>query len=190
MLSSNQAELLRRIIDAGRPVPISEVAEWKLGGANHEFGENAARNALKRMEDRELVTGSGAGRARSYAATRIGTSALAEHAGAAPPPAQGQDSGSETATRNYIVLEQIPLGDFDAWLEAQQERGVASLEPQEVFVKVATVDARNTEHAIRQAATIAYDDMEADPVLIPVADRMWQPVEVRIRNKRSISIGA
>lgn len=187
MLSSNQAALLRRLADSSEPVMLSVIAGWSLNG-HGEYGENAARNALKRMQDRGLVAGSGAGRTRSYVATPVGRSALAEHAGAPPAddPPPTPDSGPASATRNYIVLERVALEDFEAWLEVQQEHGV---QVEEVLVQVAFVDARNTEHALRLAAN-DYPDIDADPLLIPVAERMWQPETVQIRNKRSITIGA
>lgn len=178
-LSPNQTILLRRIIDAGRPVPISEVAEWHVG-LPQPFGENAARNALKRLEDRELVTGTGTGRSRAFSVTRIGEGELNE---AAAPPGGGesQDSGPVSASRNYFVLEELDLTECTV---SELEDLLDNVDT--VYLHRATVDARNTEHALRQAADVLPD---GDVTLIPVAERMWQPEPVRIRNKRQVSIG-
>jgi hypothetical protein len=186
VLSENQTTILRRIVDAGRPVSVGEIADWEVSGP-FPFGENAARNATKRMEDRALVVGSGAGRNRTYVPTRNATEELG--AGGAPG-VEDQDSSPDSSSRNYVVLERVALEDLEAWLEAQQERGVASLEPQEVYIAVAKVDARNTEHALRCTAREAYEEVDADPVLVPVAERMWQPATVQIRNRQTVSISA
>lgn len=179
MLSPNQIELLASVAGAPGPVSLATIAQWHIGQP-HQFGDDAARNAMKRMEARGLVVGSGTGRQRAYEVTDAGHTEL-RAAGGAP----SQDSGPISATRNYIVLEAVALEDLDAYIEAM----APGLDVETVHVHVATVDARNTSHALRAAAT-AYPGPEGTPELIPVAERYWQPYPVKIGSRRTVSLGA
>lgn len=208
MLSPNQAILLRAIISAPEPISAEKLMKLrKSDGA--EFGESAARNACKRMEDSQLVVSTGAGRARKFAATRDGVDSLVEASGAAPteedddaggPAAtngHSPDSGPKKQPRPYTVLEEVSLADVYAQMieRFEEDHGdkMPTAEQIQDLMKATTVydlvmvaEARNTEHARRQVAHEAYEQGEA-PVLIAVAGKMWQPTRVHVNARLDVN---
>src|SRR4029077_16012690 len=178
MLTTNQILLLRRIADADRPVTVEALASVR-NDSGYEMGENAVRSSTKRMEKHGWVTGSGVGRLRSYAITRVGMAALedpmaADNGAAASAPPEIEDS-SPASSRNYVVLEEIPVGELDPDVTPT------------VYVVVQTTAARNVEAALRHAAKANFED--GTPRLVAVSEKMWQVTPVEVKTARSVSIG-
>lgn len=201
MLTENQILLLRRTCEAAEPESTGVLANV-ANATGHPFGENAARNAMSRLEARGFVVGSGAGRAKTWVPTAAGHAALSE-AGIEPAPATSNGDGPTPdpdesreggSMRTYVVLEECTLAD--AVREALPDDYThlpddfyEKLGSKVIYDKVATPAARNTEHAYRQTAKTVYPDVDADPVLVAVADKMFQPTPVRVQNRQTVSIG-
>lgn len=193
-LSSNQLLLLGAVVNASVPATTESLAELK-NEHGHEYGENAARNCMSRLEARGFVVGSGRGRRKVWSATPQGAAAYRELATA---PEHEEESKVETPVedkgpRTYVVLEACSLADA---LAAALPEGYAVpddlyevVEGQKVYDLVQTVTARNTEHALRQTAKAAYSDSTDAPMLVAVATKMWKPTPVRLNNRPTVSIG-
>lgn len=167
-MTPNQTILLSAVLDAPRTT--AQLAEMRKDDG-YAFGEDAARAAMKRLENRGLVTGEGQGFSRLWAAIE----APAREALGLPT----LDSTRDNGYRGYVVLEERRAAD----LEDLADDDV-------VYVKVAEVNGRNTEHAYRQAAKDVYADSDtAEPTLVAIADKQWRPVPVRVRTRQTVSLG-
>lgn len=193
-LSPNQHKLLSAVAD--EPKTTGDLA--KLTHAEHggELGDDAARNIMSRMESRDLVTGSGPGRARKWSALPAGVQELV--AGAAPAENGGSpDSSPESASRSYVVLEEIDL--WHCIVEHLPE-DLLTAEPafmsllenalggNKVYEIAHEPVARNADHAMRLAGKAAFADGQR-PILVPVADRYWRPEPVTVTSDTSVHIG-
>ena len=173
-LTENQTILLSAVFEAPRTT--AQLADMN----NHHgyvFGENAARAAMSRMEKRGLVSGEGHGVHREWTAIE----APAREALGLPSLDFTRDSG----LRSYVVLEETRIGDLiDSDGAPIDSDGV-------VYVKVAEVTGRNTEHAYRQAAKEAYPSNGADssPVLVAIAEKQFRPTTVRVQTRQTVSLG-
>lgn len=189
-MTPNQMILLRAVCAATSPLT---TAELSLLATEHgpAFGENAARNAMSRMEARGLVAGSGKGRAKTWTPTP----SAHELVGEIVP--DDQDGSLESHLRTYIVLEQLSLAAVVADLLPEgfvlSEHGavdiMAILDGRDVYERIVEVTARNTEHAYRQAAKQVYGDGDAAPTLVAIAEKQWKPTEVRVNTRQTVSIG-
>lgn len=91
---------------------------------------------------------------------------------AAPPGAEPKHK------REYVVLEEQTVAAlldhvFPEEFPELPDHVIAELERVTIYTKVATLVARNTDHASQQAGPQA--QAPAEPVLIPVAANMWKP---------------
>jgi hypothetical protein len=184
MLTTNQTLLLRRIANAPEPISVEALSSVR-NEHDDEMGENAVRSSTKRMEKNGWVTGSGIGRLRSYAITAVGVAALQDPTasdssldngdqGAPAPPGLELDA-SPASSRNYVVLEEVMVGE----LELDEQAAV--------YVVVETTAARNVEAALRHAAKANFED--GIPRLVAVSEKMWQVTPVEVKTARSVSIG-
>ena len=168
-LTENQTILLSAVFEAPRTT--AQLADMN----NHHgyvFGENAARAAMSRMEKRGLVSGAGHGVHREW--TAIDTPA--REALGLPSLDLTRDSG----LRSYVVLEEVELTKLTA------DPNSAGM----VYVKVAEVTGRNTEHAYRQAAKDVYGDgADSSPVLVAIAEKQFRPTTVRVQTRQTVSLG-
>lgn len=199
MLTTNQIILLTEVCQSQVPPSTGKLAEFS-NNAGSPFGENAARNAMSRLESRGYVVGSGAGRAKTWAATPAGMSALTE-VGVVPdrldpPPADPEtpDSDPGKGPRTYVVLEELALADAvrEALPDdyALPDTFYEALNGKVIYDKVHSPEARNTEHALRQTAKAVYQgEVTSPPTLVAVADKMFKPTPVRVNNRQTVSIG-
>lgn len=192
MLTTNQLILLGAACAAAVPPSTGALAAVSKSDGS-PFGENAARNGMKRLEDRGFVVGSGSGTSKTWAPTPAGRSALQELVPAAdPPPVEDLDSSSVVG-RAYVVLEEVTLED--ALREALPEDYAVpdtlfeALNGKVVYDRVFSPEARNVEAALRQTAKAVYADSEAPPTLVAVAGKMWKPQPVRLNNRLTVGIG-
>lgn len=180
-LTDNQAILLKAIVTAYGPTTLDLSGVLKANG--DVFGPDAARNALKRMEDRNLILGTGGGTARSWAATSAGRE-LALELGF------GSGDEDESPVRRYVVLEELQVSQLVARLGVElTPEQVDALKERQVYVQVALPEARNTEHAYRQTAKSVFADADSEPTLVAVATKMWRPTPVRIQTRQTVSVG-
>lgn len=171
-MTPNQTILLRAVLTS--PATTEDLAAMPKDNGD-EFGENAARSAMKRLEHAGLVAGEGQGRSRLWRAIE----APAREALGLP----SLDSTRDNGYRGYVVLEEVKLSDLIADGKPVDPDGV-------VYVKVAEVNGRNTEHAYRQAAKEAFADNDnAAPILVAVADKQWRPIPVRVQTRQTVSLG-
>lgn len=173
-MTPNQTILLTAVLRAPRTT--AQLADLQ-NASGCPFGEDAARSAMKRLEHRGLVSGEGHGVHREWTAIE----APAREALGLP----SLDSTRENSYRGYVVLEEVKLGEIELedLLILAGDEGV-------VYVKVAEVTGRNTEHAYRQAAKDVYaDSATAEPVLVAVADKQWRPIPVRVQTRQTVSLG-
>lgn len=192
MLTANQLILLGHVVRATEP-PSTNVLSAVSKGDGSPFGENAARNGMKRMEDRGFVVGSGAGKSKTWTPTPAGRSAYTELLPAEEPPEPQEEDSSPKGPRSYVVLEECSLADAvrealpddyplpDSFYEA--------LNGKKVYDRVHEPDARNTEHALRQTAKSVYRDATEDPTLVAVAGKMFRPTPVRLNRGLTVGIG-
>lgn len=180
-LTDNQAILLKAIVTEYGPTTLDLSARLKANGDS--FGPDAARNALKRMEDRNLILGTGGGTGRSWAATSAGRE-LALELGF------GSGDEDESPVRRYVVLEELQVSQLVARLGVElTPEQVDALKERQVYVQVALPEARNTEHAYRQTAKSVFADADSEPTLVAVATKMWRPTPVRIQTRQTVSVG-
>lgn len=158
-LTDNQTTLLRACLT---PCFTRDLADL-LKDSGDEFGDDAARSAMKRLEERQLVVRDEHGR---WVLTSAGSDAL---------PAREDESG----IRKYVVLEELRVSELH------------HLDPDAfVYVQVHLPDARNVEHALRQTAKSGkYDKGDEEPTLVAVATRQWKPTPVRIHTRQTVSVG-
>src|SRR4051794_35323124 len=92
------------------------------------------------------------------------------------------EPSAKTEPRRYHVLEERDLSDVvRELLDTPTAAAVADmLRGKVVFDLVAVTDARNPETAVRNAAKVAAS-RSGQMHLIAVADRMFQPLAVRVR---------
>jgi hypothetical protein len=193
MLTANQLILLGVVVSAQLPPSTVELAA--VGNEHgHEFGEDAARNCMSRLEVRGFVVGAGRGRAKTWAPTPAGSAAYQEllpaEAPASSPDEADQDSSQEKGPRTYVVLEECSLAD--AVREALPDDYAVpdtlyeALNGKAIYDIVLSPEARNTEHALRQTAKALYDADE-HPTLVAVAGKMWRPVKPKVNNRQTVS---
>lgn len=191
-LSDNQ----ERLMVALRRAPGGELTTREAGNVRDKqrkpIGADNARKALGRLEDRDLVAGEGAGMDRSWQLQSRGLALINE----LRPPA---DNEGESPQRPYYVLEELSLGALlSARLQlrlddaADAALGIDGLldaiGDDTVYIKVATVDARNGTHAYRQVGKAHYRG-KPTPTLVAVADRMFKPRPVHVSDDPSVSVG-
>lgn len=173
-ISDNQRRLMRAIEGCTVESPAST---RKLGAVKDTHGSqltpDIARKALDRLEKRGFVDGEGRGLDRRWWVTAAGESVL-----------QGSAEEARDWTRPYVVLEAVTLEDL--------MRSTGNGEPLAnggllLYVEVATVPARNTEHAYRLAAGESAEPRAT--TMVAVATRNFQPEPVTIRNDLNISVG-
>ena len=172
-LTNNQQILLHAVLDSPRTTS-------QLGAILNEHGSpfgDAARPAMARMEKRGLVVGEGVGSTREWTAL----DAPARAALGLPSLDSTRDSG----LRGYVVLEEVKLDE----IEMDDLAALASRGGGAVYVKVAEVVGRNTEHAYRQAAKDAYANSDAAPVLVAIAEKQFRPITVRVQTRQTVSMG-
>lgn len=198
MLTANQIILLGKVVTASEPPSTAALsAVSKDDGA--PFGENAARNGMKRLEDRGLVAGSGAGKSKTWAPTPQGRAAFEESAGAPAPELDETsddptpDSSPKGTPRSYVMLEECSLADAvrEALPDdvAVPDSVYAALNGKLVYDLVYEVAARNAEHALRQTGKRVYADAQEDPQLVAVARKMFRPTRVRLNRDLTVGIG-
>lgn len=189
MLTDNQTTLLTAVCERSRTT--GELAGL-LNEHGDEFGVDAARSSMSRMEKRGLVTGDGQGLSRTWAPTVLAY----EAAGVDPPRASNPEDG----LRGYVVLEERTLAailvatvtEMGLSSEASIDDlfGALSDESGRLFYdKVTSVTARNTEHAYRHATKEAYSDSEGAATLVAVAAKQWKPTLVRFQTRQTVSVG-
>lgn len=186
-LTDNQIILLRHVASA-QMQPTTEALAQLPNSAGDPFGENAARNAMNRLEQRSLVVGSGKGKKKTWAFTRLGQQELEDlpavastepPAAAAPAAPNGtSDESPKSSTRPYTILEQVDLfeliGDqMDAELVDQLSEGPAAflkrieqaLGGTTVYLPLDTITATNADNALRAAGKAIYAEhgLPADP---------------------------
>lgn len=194
-LSDNQ----ERLMVALRRAPGGELTTREAGNVRDKqrkpIGADNARKALGRLEDRDLVAGAGAGMDRRWQLQSGGVTLIND----LRPPA---DNEGDSPQRPYYVLEEVSLhallrGRMQLALgnaERNAEDGIdvedflAGIEFDTVYVKVATVDARNGTHAYRQVGKAHYRG-KPTPTLVAVADRMFKPRPVHVSDDPSVSVG-
>ncbi len=163
-LTNNQSILLSAVLDA--PQTTSQLGAL-LNEHDAPFGDSA-RPAMARMEKRGLVYGEGVGSTREWTAVvapareALGLSSL--------------DSTRDSGLRGYVVLEQVRIEDLE------MKHGF-------VYVKVAEVTGRNTEHAYRQAAKDVYADSDGSPTLVAIAEKQFRPITVRVQTRQTVTMG-
>jgi hypothetical protein len=168
-LTENQTILLREVCQG--PCTTAELALLAKHNSHANFGVDAARSAMVRLESRGLVSGSeAAGTARVWTATDAGREAI----GLKPLP--------KSEPRGYVMLEEVSLADA---VRAAGE----DLDGLVVYKKVGRVVGHNTDHAIRQTTKQAYGNNEGSATLVAVAERQWRPTEVHFRSRQTVSIG-
>lgn len=190
-MTPNQIILLRAA--CGTVPPTTADLALLLNEHGDSFGENAARNAMSRMEARGLVQGVGRGKMRAWMPTTEGRALFAQLEPEAP---------AESTLRGYVVLEECSLANVirdrlpDQWAPTLAFGASGALQDlldtvdtMLVYARVADVTARNTEHAYRQAAKSIYADGDNSPTLIAVAEKQWRPTEVRIQTRQTVSVG-
>jgi hypothetical protein len=156
-----------------------------------------ARNLLSRLEKRGHIAGDGHGRRRVW--TYISTPELETSLGPPDGPSSSRLNGSSpgTGVRTYVVLEERDLMDLVA--EVLSDAGIdtailadpvetALREAGKIYDPVDEPEARNTEHALRVAAKNTYGQIDAEPRMVAVADRMFKIETVRVRNAPTVSI--
>lgn len=192
MLTDNQTTLILAVCERSRTT--GELAGL-LNEHGDEFGVDAARSSMSRMEKRGLVTGDGTGLSRVWTPTVLAY----EAAGVEPPRASNPDDG----LRGYVVLEERPLTAIvAATLEGLGLDVTATLEdffaalavesPEDArpfYDRVTNVTARNTEHAFRHATKEVYSDGEGAATLVAVAAKQWKPTVVRFQTRQTVSVG-
>lgn len=198
MLTANQIILLGKVVTASEP-PSTEALSAVGKDDGSPFGENAARNGMKRLEDRGLVAGSGAGKAKTWTPTPQGRSAFSEFGGTPapevdePPDDSTSDSSPKGPPRSYVMLEECSLAD--AVREALPDDIAApdslfeALNGKVVYDLVYEVTARNAEHALRQTGKRVYAEATEDPQLVAVARKMFRPTRVRLNRDLTVGIG-
>lgn len=201
MLSPNQALLMAAVQNAPEPISLERLSEMSREDG-YPFGENSARNVMKRIEQRGWVVSTGKGKARSFSPTPEGIAALAEPPeAAAPAPVEIRpvtpDESPDNGSRRYVVLEQVTLVDLVGGLLDEADTAFApdvsdalekALHDHVIYEVVAEPSARNTEHALRQAAKTAFEG-GGEPTLVPIAAKMFQPTVVKVNVSSTVSIG-
>ncbi len=163
-LTPNQTTLLTAVVTS--PATTEDLAAMH-NQHGHPFGENAARAAMTRMEKRGFVVGEGQGLSRLWTAEAPAREALG---------LPSLDSTRDSGLRGYVVLEQVAIADLE------MDEGF-------VYVKVAEVTGRNTEHAYRQAAKDVYADSDGSPTLVAIAEKQFRPITVRVQTRQTVTMG-
>lgn len=158
-LTDNQEHLLRACLNPRTTKDLGELNK----SDGYPFGEDAARSAIKRLEQRGLVARNAAG---GWFTTPKGVGEIA--------PVE-----DESGIRKYVVLEEKQLHEL------------ADLDPGTVvYLQVLLPEARNVEHALRQTAKSGkYNGTDEEPTLVAVATRQWKPTPVRIHTRQTVSVG-
>ena len=167
-LTPNQATLLTAVVTS--PATTEDLAHMQ-NKHGLPFGENAARAAMARLERRGLVAGEGHGLSRLWVAEPPARAALG---------LPSLDSTRDSGLRGYVVLEEVKMEDL---------LGAGAGLDGVVYMKVAEVVGRNTEHAYRQAAKDAYANSDASPVLVAIAEKQFRPITVRVQTRQTVSMG-
>lgn len=158
-------------------------------GVRFGTSTDAARKVMNRLESRSLVKGDGTGARRVWGAT-------------APGRALAGEEETETPVRPYRVFEETGLDRVvgavieDSGVQVNEAQRGWLNELMGVLAKVPGVrlvhecEARNTEHACRQAGK-AYDDELAVEVvqMVAVPANNWKSKPVRIKTRREVSVG-
>lgn len=201
-LTPNQTILLLHVGNAPSHPRTEQLAHVRNENGD-EFGENAARNAMSRLEKRDLVVGSGVGRKRSWAITAVGAM---EAEDLAPPPVSPNGAGAsaipddETSDsspkRPYTVLEELDLYELvvghmptallDAeWLSALKEH-LGGKTAYEVF---RVLEATNADNALRTAGKVVYEEGMPDEMPRMAAIARFRVEEIDISLSGRVRIG-
>jgi DNA-binding PadR family transcriptional regulator len=178
-LSDNQVRLMAALRKTGGSATTRALGAVRDAG-RMALGADAARKVLGRLEARGLVAGDGKGTSRVWILTEAGRELLE-----AARPSRDSEDGSPV--RTYYVFEQVELEELLRRLEVEHDP--MSL-PDDVVVyrRVADVEARNTTHAYRIAGAEVFAGRDVRPMCVAVADRMFQPKRLRVRNRTEVGV--
>lgn len=196
MLTANQLILLGKICKAPEPISTAALAEIERDSGD-PFGDDAARNALTRIETRGFIVGSGKGRTKTWAPTRPGIEAydeLAPAAATAPDDPPATPDSSPKGPRTYVVLEECSLADAVRAALPEDFTHIPddfyeALKGKVIYDRVFEPQARNTEHALRQTAKAVYNPEQEPPVLVAVVGRTFRPEPVTLNQRLTVGIG-
>lgn len=201
-LSDNQLRLMAAIRDSESVQNTAMLGTIRTRDRS-QIGADAARKVLLRAEARGLVTGEGVGQDRTWSLTPSGLAAVDE----LRPARAGEDA---SGVRGYVVLEEIQLAELVGRLVAAADNEelpfgevLDALGAQQVYVVAASVTARNTEHAFRQAAKTVYaartTGWQEDPAnedgeiltvpSIAIDEKRWRTEPVNARRGVTVSVG-
>lgn len=192
-LTENQLILLNAVVAAGQPMTLEALAAVRKSTGD-EFGENAARNAMKRMEERGLVVGSGPGRKRKIALTAYGEQ---ERKDASPvpdpqdPPAPAEngssDSSSRPGWRTYTMLEELDVYELVRQYVPDEalpvlEKLKPELQGKTAYEVITRAVAPNADNALRATGKEIFAQLggkpDEDPRVIAVPRFRVEPLEI------------
>lgn len=194
-LSDNQLRLMAAIRDSESVQNTAMLGTIRTRDRS-QIGADAARKVLLRAEARGLVTGDGVGQDRTWSLTPSGLAAVDE----LRPARAGEDA---SGVRGYVVLEELQLAELVGRLAVVDSEVLDALGDQQVYVVAASVTARNTEHAFRQAAKTVYagrtTGWQEDPAnedgeiltvpSIAIDEKRWRAEPVNARRGVTVSVG-